>query len=231
MTKIIGQITTEVQETILGHLNEHIAPHLYADVSNYAKGRMRCWLPYEAPLSKTGLWKYGQFGEHADKVWDYIQRVVPADFKPDTALLSKGGAIQRHRDATYADYRAIGINLGEVTWCYETCYPEYRWSKDAPASAPVQKIAMTGGEIFEFNCKNPHWVEDVSPERWGINVWHVNPKVREDFENFVTEGLGMDGVYRDERNARIERERKNRNAKNRKANYNYIKGAGRMYGM
>ena len=47
---------------------------------------------------------------------------------------------------------------------------------------------MTGGEVFEFNCKNPHWTEDVDPNRWAFNMWRISTKGRPKFETF-TNGL------------------------------------------
>ncbi len=178
MFKIISAIPNP--EVFAAHLNQVVAPQLKQDVSNYANKRMRTWMPFEAPLSANRPWTPGIMD---DKVWTYISGVgAKHGMKVDVALFSKGGGITRHRDASYADYRSIGINLGACTFYYELCYPEFRWTGNAPASAPVERYELTGGEVFEFNCKNPHWVEDVSPDRWGINMWHVSSKERARFD-------------------------------------------------
>jgi len=46
----LDKLTPEEVTEITALLEKNILPHLQSDVSNYAKGRQRVWLPYEAPL-------------------------------------------------------------------------------------------------------------------------------------------------------------------------------------
>lgn len=177
--RLLQTLSVHLQQNILASLEADISPHLEPDVSNYAEGRMRAWIPFQAPLSDKQDW---QLGVSHDRIWSWILRTCEAfDFKADIALMSKGGEIQRHRDASYADYRAIGINFGHCIWHQEHLYPEYKWSPNTPSSGEVETTELVGGEVFEFNCKNPHWVSEVEDTRWGINVWHVNDKARNKF--------------------------------------------------
>jgi hypothetical protein len=65
----------------------------------------------------------------------------------------------------------------------------YKWvPEDQQINPPeVTKIDMTGGEVFEFNCKNIHWTENVDPNRWGINLWTISKNSRLQFNQFLKE--------------------------------------------
>lgn len=179
MFRIVQTISQEIINTIIGYLNEVIEPQLGTDVSSYAPGRMRSWLEYEAPLSQSQPW---QLALHDDRIWSYVTRVCARHgFSPDIGLISKGGVISSHRDASYANFMAMGINLGECTWEYRQCYPEYKWTPQQNESAPVETYHLTGGEVFFFNCKNPHAVTQASPDRWAINLWTVSKKGMDGF--------------------------------------------------
>jgi hypothetical protein len=184
MTLTIVQTLSEgLVADVIGQLEEHVRPHLQADVSNYAKGRQRAWLPYEAPLGASRPW---QMGVQAPDLWDWICRTLRRhNFFPDLALASVDGNINRHRDASYADYEGWTINLGPCTYHYEPCYPEFRWTPGAPQSAPEQTFDLTGGELIQFNVKNPHWVTDAAADRWGINCWSVSSKGMDGFDRFL----------------------------------------------
>jgi hypothetical protein len=126
------------------------------------------------------------------------------NFDPEVALLHVGGAdcgepevspmegnggqcgIRQHRDAGYADYRAVGINLhGEATFGYHYQYLyDDRWSKEQNNPAPLQHVEMTSGTCVIFNCKNPHFAQ-VGPNRWCINAWRISKKRRADYDNFI----------------------------------------------
>jgi hypothetical protein len=174
MFQLLMTINPAIMAQIVDTLNKEIEPLLKADVSNYAKGRMRVWLEAEAPLSATRPWVAGV---HHERLWDYLTRITaPFGFTPDLALVSKGGSITEHRDASYAQYRSLGLNLGVATFHYRQVYPGMAWSKDQNQNATEEVYSLTGGELFEFNCKNPHAVSHVDAERWSINMWEVSNK-------------------------------------------------------
>ena len=188
MLNIITTISPERVAKAVQYLEETIAPQLGTDVSNYAPGRSRVWFPYEAPLSEARDY---QLACQDDKIWTFVKNICSTfEWEPELGLVSKGGTISPHRDAAYADFRSIGINLGKVTWCYSKAYPMYKWVPEEHQINPpeITKIEMTGGEVFEFNCKNLHWTEDVDPDRWAFNLWRISTKGRPKFENF-TNGL------------------------------------------
>lgn len=184
MINFLAKISQENVDSLVEYLNNNYADNLGTDVSNYAKGRRRSWLQYEGPLSDERSFEPGIQDE---RIWNYVTKLCSKfDWEPELGLISRGGKITRHRDAAYADFRSIGINLGKVTWCYERIYPMYAWVPSEQTLNPteISKIEMTGGEVFEFNCKNPHWTENVDPDRWGINLWRVSRKKRSEFETF-----------------------------------------------
>ena len=180
--KILTQISETKIKNLVRLLSERLK--LSTDVSNYAPGRKRSWLQYEAPLGTTMPWrKANQDGE----LWSEILEIgKEIGFIPELGLASIGGTISPHRDAAYADYKAIGINLGSTTFGYEKAYPEYRWVPQAQLVNPTQvsETDLVGGEVYEFNCKNLHWTSNVSPTRWAINLWQVSNKQRSQYETF-----------------------------------------------
>lgn len=198
---MIDVIQTHISQGVIQHVEEH--RHLLTeDVSSYAKGRLRAWIGLEAPLSKSQSFKPAPFG-YDSRLWLWLERFCKAklDFAPEIALLHVGGAdcgdpdekasdgsggecgIKTHRDASYADYRAVGINLiGEAVFGYKLGYPaQDRWSKEQNDPAPLTLVRMTPGTCVRFNCKNPHFAQ-VGPHRWAINAWRISDKLREDFE-------------------------------------------------
>jgi len=182
MFRIVQMISPEIHRSITDYLNEVINPLLTKDVSSYAPGRNRAWLEYEAPLSMSQGWKTGI---HDDRIWSYVMRICGRHgFTPDIGLVSKGGTISSHRDASYANFMAMGINLGECTWEYRQCYPEYKWTAQQDENAPTEVYNLTGGEVFFFNCKNPHAVTAASEDRWALNLWTISKKNLSDFEKF-----------------------------------------------
>jgi hypothetical protein len=187
MLNIITTISPERVAKAVQYLEENIVPQLGTDVSNYAPGRSRVWFPYEAPLSETRDY---QLACQDDKIWTFVKNICSTfEWEPELGLVSKGGTITPHRDAAYADFRSIGINLGRVTWCYSKAYPMYKWVPEEHQINPpeITKIEMTGGEVFEFNCKNLHWTEDVDPDRWAFNLWRISTKGRPKFESFLNQ--------------------------------------------
>ena len=148
MFRIVQTISQEITSTIIDYLNEVIEPQLGTDVSSYALGRRRSWLEYEAPLSQSQPWK---LGVRDDRIWSYVTRICGRHgFSPDIGLVTKGGLIEEHRDASFSNYLAMGINLGECTWEYRHCYPEYRYTPQQNESAPVEAYHLTGGEVYLY---------------------------------------------------------------------------------
>jgi hypothetical protein len=147
-------------------LNEQVVSHLIPDVSNYASGRMRVWMPYEAPLdspnSKSRPFTPGLLNH---EVWQWIVDLCAKHgFQPDTCLISKNGSIKPHRDTTYASSWALGINLGQCKW---------NIAIERDLKVPNHTMDFVGGEVFNFDCKHVHSVTDVIPDRWSINVWSI----------------------------------------------------------
>lgn len=181
---------------------------LTADFSNYAKGRLRAWIGLEAPLSKSQQFRPAPFG-YDSVLWKWLQGFCQEhlNFDPEIGLLHVGGAdcsdpeerpengrngecgIAEHRDASYADYRAVGINLaGVAVFGYRPCYPLHdRWSAEQDMAARIQHVRMVPGSCVVFNCKNPHFAQ-VGPNRWCVNAWRISPKLRADFETSRTGG-------------------------------------------
>jgi len=180
MIEILGTISREKVQEVISYLNQNTEPNLGVDVSNYAKGRRRTWLQYEAPLSPSQRWKQGDKDQY---LWDFVlTTMAPYGVVPELGLVSKGGQIEFHRDAAYAQFKAFAINLGKVTWEYRQSYPEYSWVSDEFRIRPPKLVTfeMTGGEVFQFNSKNEHRAINADPERWAFNMWNIKPQARED---------------------------------------------------
>jgi hypothetical protein len=159
-------LSPEELQWIINKLEEKILPHLVADISNYSKGRMRTWMPYEAPLdSPNSANRPFVPGILDDEIWQWIVDLCAKHgFKADTALISKGGNIKPHRDTTFAAAWAMGINLGSCNWHIAS-------SRDMASTNFTMEL--TGGEVFAFNSKHVHAVTDADSERWAINVWAI----------------------------------------------------------
>ena len=159
-------LSPEELQWITNKLEKNILPHLVADVSNYAKGRMRTWLPYEAPLDAPNS-SARPFvpGLLDDEVWQWIVDLCAKHgFKAETALISKGGNIKPHRDTTYAAAWAMGINLGSCNW---------HIASSREMASTDYTMDLSGGEVFAFNSKHVHAVTNADSERWAINVWAI----------------------------------------------------------
>ena len=159
-------LSQEVQEWLLSVLENEIAPLLVKDISSYAPGRMRTWMPYEAPLdTSTNTGKPFVPGVLHDELWQFIVDLCHKHgMKAQTCLISKGGNIKPHRDTTYADAWAMGINLGACNW---------HISSTREGAKPDFTMDLTGGEVFSFNSKHIHAVTDAAEDRWAINVWAI----------------------------------------------------------
>lgn len=159
-------LSPEVQQWLRNILERDIAPILETDVSSYARGRQRIWMPYQAPLDTAAniTQPFEPKLMHAE-LWQWIVNICDQyGIKAQTALISKGGSIKPHRDTTYAAEWAFGINLGECKWSI---------ASDRDSSKTDYTMLLKGGEVFSFNSKHVHSVSDVSPDRWAINVWAI----------------------------------------------------------
>lgn len=167
--RILHRLSDANQNKMIAHFNKNIDPVLQQDVSNYAKGRRRAWLNYEPTLVRD----YTINPAHKDeRIWNYFQNLLPGHI--DCGLISRGPVgISMHRDASYAAYKAYGVNLGEtVTFGYRECYNDYRWTRNSNNDAPVTEIILQPGDVYEFCCKNPHGIQsEITENRWAINFW------------------------------------------------------------
>lgn len=182
MEKYIKTISPTIRQTIVDYLNEKIYPEMIINDKGSAKGRRQLWIQTAPPLNSTAKWHVGFEDE---RIMNYVRSIAPEGFTPEAVLVTKGGNIKRHRDATYGDYLGMSINLGKVTWYYERCNDQYFWQPGITESIPAARYDLTGGEVFMFNTKNPHWVENAHPERWGINVWQISKNSRQEYEQFM----------------------------------------------
>ena len=159
-------LSPETQEWLVSILENEIAPVLVKDISSYAPGRMRTWMPYEAPLD-TFVNKNKPFVPAVlhDELWQFIVDICDKHgMRAQTCLISKGGNIKPHRDTTYADAWAMGINLGVCNW---------HISSTRDGAKTDFTMNLTGGEVFSFNSKHVHAVTDAAEDRWAINVWAI----------------------------------------------------------
>lgn len=158
----LEKLSSEDVAWITSKLEEKVLPFLEADVSNYAKGRQRVWLPYEAPLGNQPF----KPGLLDGEIWQWIVDLCAKHgFKAQVALISKGGNIKPHRDTTYAQPWAMGINLGKCDW---------HIASERNSARPDYTMNLNGGEVFKFNSKHTHAVTNAAPERWSINVWAIS---------------------------------------------------------
>lgn len=157
---------------------------LTPDVSNYAKGRMRCWLESEGPLSATRAW---QPAYHDERLWSFIIKNVWPEAELGMVTYGPVG-IKAHRDATYADWEARIVNLGEVKgWQYTPGYSTF--GSGPQVKRPSITLLLKEGEVIRFNCKNEHEVIGPAEDRWAINLWRVSGRTRQAYEIFkATQG-------------------------------------------
>jgi len=168
--EITYRMSEENQNKMIAHFEQEFAPLLQEDVSNYAKGRKRLWLEAEPTLTRN----FSLTSAHHDsRTWNWIlKHVWPG---ADLGLVSRGPVgITMHRDATYAGWEAYGINLGEpVVFGYRECYGDYRYGPQDDTAA-ITEIQLQPGDVFRFNCKNPHGVlSPITENRWSVNLWSM----------------------------------------------------------
>lgn len=162
----LEKLNQETINHIIFLLEKDVLPNLQADISNYAKGRMRVWMPYEAPLdSPNSVNRPFIPGLLHDELWQFIVDLCAKHgFTAQLALASKGGSIKPHRDTTYAAAWSFAINLGECDW---------QIASTRDSAKTNYSMHLTGGEVFKFNSKHTHAVTNAKPDRWAINVWAI----------------------------------------------------------
>ena len=154
---------------VVEHLDRHLAPHLAPDVSNYARGRRRAWLQVEAPLGPTQPWHTGLASA---RLWPWLVRVwrrVDPVTDPQVGLAIHGDTgIAWHRDASYAQARALLVNFGPCTFDIDR-------ARDSGNGRPLEPVSLdlSGGEVLDFDCKHQHRVVDADPSRWSIVLWRL----------------------------------------------------------
>jgi hypothetical protein len=154
--RIIQQLTDKDTNWLINQL-KNIKSALQPDISNYAKNRQRAWLN---GLGEPHL-SYPIISESIQH--EAIDRFIRdnLDINYDFCLAHYSGdkaiGIKPHRDASYANREAYGINLGNCNFTISD-----------------KTYELTGGEIYTFNCKVVHSA-DPSPHRWGLNLWTAKP--------------------------------------------------------
>ncbi len=179
----ITQIPLKTIQKLQAWLEKDIAPHLKSDVSTYARGRQRVWLRTEPLLKSTRLSHPGSVRtipglEIPDKYWNRLQEII--NWKFDYCLVTYSGkenpiGISPHRDASYADYGAMGLNVsGHCLFSYWNDRDSFGKSESTGKwpypGHPTCVIALSPGDLVRFNCKNVHSAEP-GPDRWNMNFW------------------------------------------------------------
>ena len=163
------RIDPDTVRSVVDHLDRHVAPHLSPDVSNYARGRRRAWLQIEAPLGPTQPWRPGLASA---RLWPWLVRVwrrVHPDGDPQLGLAVHGDTgIAWHRDASYAQPRAVVVNLGP-------CAFELDRARDGANGRPAVPVSLelSGGEVLDFDCKHRHRVLRADAARWSVVLWRL----------------------------------------------------------
>jgi hypothetical protein len=179
-------ITHNIGDTtnLRGWLETHIRNNLRPDVSNYAKGRLRVWLDDEPSL--TANVRISQGLRIPAGIRQRLRDLIKWDF--DYALVTYSGdfeaiGIKPHRDARYADYEAVGLNVsGTCRFDYWAGRQSFGKSPnlieyDPRYDAPTDCLNLAAGDVVKFNCKNLHSATP-SKKRWNINFWRKAPQVR-----------------------------------------------------
>jgi hypothetical protein len=163
-------------DRIASWLDSMVRPQLRADVSNYARGRLRCWLGVEPPLSSTQRERPGF--DAGRKILDRLAELIEWEF--DFCLVTYSGddhgiGIGPHRDAAFADFEGRGVSLtGQCVfrhWADHTGLGRSHSGRSHTADdTPTTVLDMQPGQVIAFNVKDLHAAEP-GPGRWGINFW------------------------------------------------------------
>ena len=192
--RVITILPTDTQSKMRELLDSYQSS-LTSDISNYAKGRQVYWLEHQADLTKVNGGKVYKPGVQIPRLWDYCSKLFnkaitysELSYQPtlDLGLVAYGSkGIDWHRDASYADFPAVSINLSTLTteWGYEDCRLGY--DGKSPNSNPNKKVyKLVPGSVVLFNCKNSHAVIKCDSTRYSINLWSVAPKFKTYFNKY-----------------------------------------------
>ena len=167
MNTIALRLSPERVRALRALLDAEVRPHLTPDVSSYAKGRTRCWLMWEGPLSK---WRGYAPALNKPALWKALcalWREAGGRDLPDLGLALHGPVgIGAHRDASYAHADAVTVNLGRAEWGHHPA----RHGNDPAGLAWTQ---LEGGEIIRFDAKHLHASRNIDPERWAVVLWRA----------------------------------------------------------
>lgn len=151
-------------DAIVRWLESTIRPCLTPDVSNYAKGRLRCWLGTEPTLTKPARLLPGT--EVDPRVLNRLAELIswPFDFCLATYSGDEiGVGIKPHRDAYFARHEARSLHLsGECLWSY--------WRDRGGIELPHDELLLEPGQVIAFDCKRLH-AAAPGPKRWNLNFW------------------------------------------------------------
>ena len=175
MLSTLATLPTQRWQRVVRHLEATKNERCQRDYSSYAPGRSKYWLQWEWSLKEKRFVP----GVRDNRLWNFCKEFFP---EADLGLVCTGPVgIRPHRDDSYADWRAVGLNLGEVeSWYYDPQYPEFKWTPNQRPSNP-EYHQLPAGTVFEFNCKNLHGVVNPAHNRWGIFLWKVSNKKRSQF--------------------------------------------------
>lgn len=177
MIEITKKLPSETTERIWAWLENHIGPHLTEDVSSYARGRKRAWLNIEPTLTNPVRELPAVYVPEA-----YMKALAERiEWEFDYCLVTFSGVLDAkgiapHRDASYADYEAYGLNVsGTCLFNYWNGRPSFGEAVEKvvynpKVHKPTHRFMLEPGEILRFNCKNLHSAEP-SPARWNMNFW------------------------------------------------------------
>ena len=159
MLRIINKVDSNSIEDLRNWCQDRTMD-MREDLSRYAPGRLRMWLFSECDL-RTNAKMYPAYSD--ERIEKFAQRVFPGC---DIALISFNGLIDWHRDHNYATTIAQGVNLGSAK--FGIGLPNDR-----------QIVDLEDGDIYEFNCKQPHSILWHSQERFSITFWKMRPEYKQ----------------------------------------------------
>lgn len=152
------EIIKRIDTTKLAQWLETLKPRLKPDVSVYAKGRLRCWLGVEPSLTRVVTERPGV--EVSPKIINRLTEIIEWRFDYCLVTFSAEAAIgiTPHRDASFADREARGLNV--------TGYCQFSYS----SPGVTETVMLEPGDLIKFDCKNVHGAVPNS-NRWGMNFW------------------------------------------------------------